>query len=106
LYPNLRVIFYQNNIIELKELNTYELQKRMYIIYNLEKDGRIKFKHHLLSKPPDKIEKEQKNESDEKSIFNFNHLKPIYRLSRSAFNFAIEGKDFEIKADGSVSWLF
>ncbi len=38
------------------------------------------------------------------SAFNFSSPIPKLRISKANFNFAIEGKHFEISVDGKANW--
>ena len=110
LYPNLRVIFFKEKKEELRNLSLSELSKRMYKVYSLygKTTGQIQFQHHLEARA-DKDITDPSNPSKKligASSIDFNNLLPRYLLSPVNFNFAIEGKDFELKIDGSVSWLF
>ncbi|MDN6317760.1 MAG: hypothetical protein L0J59_09840 [Lactococcus lactis] len=97
-----KTIFYKDNIAELKELNDKELSERMYKMYQFESDGRIKLKHHLISGNNTEIKKRYK----EKSSFEFENYVPLLRLTSNHWNFAIEGKDFEMNLDGFIDFNF
>ncbi|SIQ14828.1 type II CRISPR RNA-guided endonuclease Cas9 [Maribacter ulvicola] len=97
-----KVIFYKESVKELAELNKEELSQRMYKMYQFESDGRIKFKHHIISGSNTDIKKEHK----EISSINFKEFSPLLRISSGGWNFAIEGRDFEIKLDGALIWKF
>lgn len=97
-----KTIFYKDNIAELKELNDKELSERMYKMYQFESDGRIKLKHHLISRNNTEIKKRYK----EKSSFEFENYVPLLRLTSNHWNFAIEGKDFEMNLDGFIDFNF
>jgi len=110
LYPKQKVIFYKNSIEELKELTKNELSKRIYFIYALygKTTGQIQFQHHLEARP-DKDIKDPNNPSKKLigfSSVDIDNLQPRYLLSPLSFNFAIEGKDFELKPDGEITWKF
>jgi CRISPR-associated endonuclease Csn1 len=103
-----RVLFYENEIEELKSLDDTILAKRFYLIVKFE-DGRISFKNHLNAMPEDELKREMKrlNLADVgASSFNFSQSIPKLRLSKTAFNFAIEGKHFSVNPDGQIKWLF
>lgn len=105
---NQKVLFYENNMEELKSLSTKELSTRLYLIVKFE-DGRISLKHHLNSMSEEDLKREMKrlNLADVgASSFNFSNPIPKLRITKSNFNFAIEGKHFEIKPDGKINWQF
>ena len=95
-----KVLFYKENIYELKELEQKELSDRMFKMYQFEKDGRIKFRHHLAAG----IDTELKKENPEYSLVNFEDKQVFLRLRQGQWNFAIDGKDFEISLDGKINW--
>lgn len=102
-----KVIFYDVNIDELKDLPYLDLLKRVYHITKLE-DGRISFKYHLNSMSEDKLKDEMNKRNlppAGASKLDFENPIPKLRLSRENFNFAIEHKDFDINTDGSIRWL-
>jgi len=92
-----KVIFYQNNLDELQDLNMIDLLKRTYFIRKFKKDGRIFFQHHLEARRDEEL-------GDGVSILDFENIQPRYFISKSNFNFAIEGKHFEVKPDGEIFW--
>jgi CRISPR-associated endonuclease Csn1 len=103
-----RVLFFEEDIDELKKLSIKELGERLYMIVKFE-DGRISFKHHLNSMSEEDLKKEMKKHGLADvgaSAFNFKTSIPKLRLSKSSFNFAIEGKHFEIKPDGKIFFKF
>lgn len=105
---NQKVLFYEKEMEELKTLLTKELSSRLYLIVKFE-DGRISLKHHLNSMPEEDLKKEMKRlglADVGASSFSFSNPIPKLRISKSNFNFAIEGKHFEIKPDGEVNWQF
>ncbi|AQX06194.1 hypothetical protein ATB99_07755 [Elizabethkingia meningoseptica] len=95
-----KVLFYKENIYELKDLEQKELSDRMFKMYQFEKDGRIKFRHHLVAG----IDTELKKDNQEYSSVNFEEKQVFLRLSQGQWNFAIEGKDFEMAFDGKINW--
>ncbi len=96
-----QVLFYQDSSNELKSLCHKELNKRLYIIKALEKDGRLRLALHTETKSIDDLIKETEKES----VLEFNGKKAM-RLSKSYFNFIVKGIDFEINTDGSISFLY
>lgn len=98
-----KVMFYKDSIEELRELSKQELSKRLYKVYQFEKDSnRMKFKHHLAAG----IDTDLKKINKEESSFNFEERNVFLRLSQGAWNFAVDGVDFEMKLDGSVEFNF
>ena len=96
-----KVIPFIENIVELKELESNELIKRVYKVYKFNLIGTpyIYLQHHIEARKDNEIEKPY-TDIDIKS-------KPMrYNLKSAKFNFAIEGKDFEIKIDGKIKWSF
>ncbi|CAA7197615.1 type II CRISPR RNA-guided endonuclease Cas9 [Chryseobacterium potabilaquae] len=97
-----KVLFYKDNKYELKDLEQTDLVKRMFKIYQFEKDGRIKFRHHLVAG----IDTELKKSHQEYSTINFEDNPVFLRLSQAQWNFAIQDKDFEVSLDGKIHWKF
>jgi CRISPR-associated endonuclease Csn1 len=97
-----KVIFYQENIEELKALEFKELKNRIYKIRQLENDGRIKFDYHLEARKEDEIKKEV---GDGKTTINYQIPFSKLRLSKSNLQFALEDTDFKISSDGKINWL-
>jgi CRISPR-associated endonuclease Csn1 len=97
------VMMFKENKDELKEISTYDIKKRLYKIRQLETDGRIIFDYHLEARKKEDVKKEV---GDGKSQIDFEKPYPKLRLTKSNFYFTIEGKDFEIKPDGEIKWLF
>lgn len=104
---NQKVLFFENDIDELKALSNREISSRLYLIIKFE-DGRISLKHHLNSMSEEDLKKEMKRlglADVGASSFDFNNPIPKLRISKSNFNFAIEGKHFKIKPDGLINWV-
>jgi CRISPR-associated endonuclease Csn1 len=104
---NQKVLFYENDIEELKSLSTTELSSRLYLIVKFE-DGKISLKHHLNSMSEEDLKIQMKRlglPDTGASSFNFTNPIPKLRISKSNFNFAIEGKHFEIKPDGTIHFF-
>ncbi len=102
-----KVLFYKNTIEELNDLSQSELSKRLYKIYQFEKEVRnnsikyrMKLKHHLAAG----IDTELKKVHKEYSSPDFALNQVFLRLSKGQWNFAIEGKDFEMKLDGTIEF--
>ena len=97
-----KVLFYKESVHELRDLGQEELSNRMFKMYQFEKDGRIKFRHHLAAG----IDTELKKDNPEYSSVNFDEKQIFLRLSQGQWNFAIENTDFEMALDGSIKWNF
>ncbi|MBP7174031.1 MAG: hypothetical protein KBA33_08215 [Cloacibacterium sp.] len=95
-----KVIFYKNSIQELKDLEREDLSNRMFKVYQFESDGRMKFRHHLVAG----IDTELKKINQEFSSVNFDEKQVFLRITQAHWNFAIEGKDFEMTLDGKINW--
>jgi CRISPR-associated endonuclease Csn1 len=103
-----KVLFYQNEMEELKILDKNSIANRMYLIVKFE-DGKICFKHNLNSMKDEDLTKEMKKlnlPTTGSSSFNFNAPIPKLRFSQGALNMAIEHKHFQIKLDGTIEWKF
>ena len=109
LRPSQKGIFFKNSILELKDLSVDELSKRMYKIDGFEKDGRIRFTHHLSSMSDKELKDLEstfgKGIYQGFSTINFEKPWPKLKLSMGNLKMAIEGMDFTIKMDGSIAWI-
>ncbi len=100
-----KAIFYKENLEELKDLSEKELSDRMYKMYQFEGDSnKIKFKHHLISGANTEINKSLPKGYKEASPFGSFEKQPLMRLTAGNWNFAIEGKDFEMDLDGTINF--
>ena len=98
-----KVLFFENSKEELKDLTSVDWSKRLYKIYQFEGDtSRIKFRHHLAAG----IDTELKKSNKESSSVNINENQVFLRLTKKAWNFAIDGVDFEMKMDGTIDFKF
>ena len=110
-----KVIFY-NSIEELKDIENepQEISKRMYFIKRLYQAsvGNILFQHHLEARSDEEL-----TQSFPKDIFKsagkdgFSKYQTDFIAPRILFkptkpNFIIEGKDFEMKLDGTIIFKF
>lgn len=102
-----KVLFYENQLEELKEFDKVELSKRLYKMYQFEGDSnKIKLKHHLVSGSNTEIKKSLSNGYKEASPFGTYEKQPLLRLTADNWNFAIEGEDFKMNLDGSIEFKF
>ena len=97
-----KVLFYENSKEELKDLTQADLSKRLYKVYKFESDGRMRFRHHLASG----IDTELKKDNKEFSSFEIKESPVFMRLTQKAWNFAIDGVDFEMKIDGTIKFNY
>ncbi|MBR9831591.1 hypothetical protein GYB57_05555 [bacterium] len=97
-----KVILYQNNANELKNLSFGSLLKRVYKIYKFESDGRINLINHITSGDKTKIQEEFGKPA---SKLELDRYQPLLRISQSEWNFIIEGLDFRIQLDGTISFI-
>lgn len=123
-----KVIFYKENIEELKYLQQSELNKRIYKVKEFS-GGQVTFDYHLEAREDKELSKTfadktffKINEKGKEITYgsrgkngfteNFfeyeklNQGRPWHRLlySKGYFNFAIEDVHFEIKPDGKIEW--
>lgn len=109
-----KVLFYKNDVEELKDLGNGDLSSRLYFVKNLAdaKQGLIRFQHHLEARDDKQLsidfptkEFGQKGKNGF-SKFSTDFVSPRLLLSPGNFNFVIEGNDFEMKLDGSIEFKF
>lgn len=93
------VVFYSESPDEIFELNTNELSKRLYKIYVIEGDGRIRFVHHQEARAVTEVEVHN-GEYKNNEIF-----KPRLRMSYNQFKALVQGQDFEINDLGKIKFL-
>ncbi|HEU4573360.1 MAG TPA: HNH endonuclease domain-containing protein [Chitinophagaceae bacterium] len=106
LKPGMKVIFYENDISELKELRDVQLLSRVYRTGNFE-EGKIYFYNHIVSLSPKQIEDrliEMQESKKGASYVNFETPFPKLRLAKANLNMAIEGKHFDVMPDGEIKW--
>jgi CRISPR-associated endonuclease Csn1 len=95
-----RVLFYNEDAEELRDVET-KLTDRLFVMYQFETDGRIKFRHHMLAGELTEAKKAYK----ELSFFKTSDFSPLLRLRQANWNFLIENEHFKIEMDGSIIWL-
>ena len=87
---------FEENPDEIQVDNTKDLVKRLYKVVGIEKDGRIKFKHH------------QEARKEGLPIFSTPYkdnddYAPIFRQSIKNINILVDGIDFNIDILGKVT---
>ena len=92
-----RVLLLQhiNETVDFNDLKS--LNKRLYLICGLEKDGRVKLIHHQFA---DKANKDIKDKSG--TFVLDEEISPKRRMRLSYFYVLVEGKDFEITPTGKI----
>jgi CRISPR-associated endonuclease Csn1 len=109
-----RIIFLKDPIEEISVLPDY-FQKSLYKVEGFEEDGRTTLKYHLESREQKKIKENMKERGlpdTGATVPNFEYPIPLLRVrlhttkkgGKRVYNFAVEGKDFEIKPDGKLDW--
>ena len=110
--PGQKVLFYENNREELKELDN--LSNNLYFVKRLYQAsrGNIQFQHHLEARDDKQLTEDipvkefgQKGKNGF-SKFTTDFVAPRLLLSPGNFDFIIEGKDFEMKLDGTIKFKF
>ena len=109
-----KVLFFENDRDELKDVDNEELHKKLYFIKRLAdaKTQRILFQHHSEARDDKQLTIDfPKNEFGSKgkdgfSTFSIDFIAPRLLLTPGKFDFIIEGKDFEMNFDGSIKFKF
>lgn len=105
------VLFYENDADEIDFDDQEELYKRLYVLFTIEGDGRLIFKHHMMAGNEEKI-KEYCQETygaafENKMVkgissFEADKVYPKLRLSAGNLNVLVEGEDFELSRLGKI----
>lgn len=102
LKVGMRVIFYEESIEELKELEKEVLLRRFFRIYKFNEPAPstsyLYFQNQIEARPNEELG------SGEKDL-NLNGYQARVFLSSSKFKAAIENKHFRVKVDGTIEWL-
>lgn len=112
-----KVIFYKsskNEIKDLYETDKIEISKRLYFIKRLHQAsvGNIQLQHHLEARTDDELSKKFPKEmfnsagKDGFSKYQEDFVAPRLLFKPTNSNFIIEGKDFEMKLDGTIAFKF
>jgi CRISPR-associated endonuclease Csn1 len=92
------VLFYENSSEEIYEADAKELQKRLYKVMDLNKDGRPTFRHHQEARPKGNLDiKDGEFKSGEE-------YRPLIRLRYTQIKAFVEGYDFELTVTGKVKF--
>lgn len=109
-----KVLLFENEKEELKDLEKNDLSKRLYFVKRLADANaqRILFQHHLEARDDQQLSLDFPKEvfgtkgKDGFSKFSTDFVAPRLLLTPGNFSFIIEGKDFEMKLDGSIEFHF
>jgi CRISPR-associated endonuclease Csn1 len=112
IVPGQKVLFYENNKEELKELDN--VSNHLYFVRRLYQAsrGNIQFQHHMDARDDKQllIDFPEKNFGKKGingfSKFTTDFVSPRLLLSPGNFNFIIEGKDFEMNLDGTITFNY
>ncbi|MRI63588.1 hypothetical protein EDM00_06230 [Ornithobacterium rhinotracheale] len=98
-----RVLFYEKSPKEIYDLQDdyQEFSKRLFVIYQFKKDGRIKFRNHLLADNVTDLEKKYTI----KTSFSTSEIPKLMRNTKANWTFLIENVDFKISLDGKIIFL-
>ncbi|MBD1263062.1 hypothetical protein HZY62_20895 [Maribacter polysiphoniae] len=109
-----KVILFENDKEELKDLENDDLSNRLYFVKRLAdaKTQRILFQHHLDARDDKQLMGDFPKEEfgtkgkDGFSKFSVDFVAPRLLLTPGNFTFVIEGEDFDMKLDGSIEFKF
>ena len=109
-----KVLLFENDREELKEISNHDLTKRLYFVKRLAdaRAQRILFQHHLEARDDKQLSEDFPQEEfgtkgkDGFSKYSYDFVAPRLLLTPGNFNFIIEGKDFDMKPDGSLDFKF
>ncbi len=104
------VLLYENTPNEIYNLkqDKSELCKRLFKVYALEKDGRVRLIFHQEARNKEELGKELKNKLKGPLFTKFTQgekMMPLKRISLSNFNALVEGYDFIINDIGEITFL-
>jgi CRISPR-associated endonuclease Csn1 len=98
-----KVILYKESKEELKELIRKDILKRLFRVYKFNEPAPstvyIYIQNHIEARTNEELGNGEKD-------VDLDKYQPRIFLNSSKFNCAIEGKEFNIKPDGEISWLF
>lgn len=108
------VLFYKESPEELYNASYSLLNKRLYKVIVLNKDGRLKFKYHKEARIPETIKTDflrDKGQEAPKSLtqglssFDFNQPAPYLLLSQKSQTMLVEDFDFKISSSGKIDFI-
>ena len=106
--PGVAVLFYQNTPAELKTMSKDQLSKRLYIVTEFKKDGRICLRWHREARSKTDAEVIMKNSFGTKALsrLELDQEVPLLCISASKYqnHTLFAGIDFEISTDGEINF--
>lgn len=114
LHKGTLVLFYQEHPDEIDWNNSEDLTKRLYVIREIARDGRIKLKFHQNTQNDDALkayftELYGKNYESTlltgRKIYEHEHKYPKLHISKGNYNFLINGIDFKISPAGKIALI-
>jgi CRISPR-associated endonuclease Csn1 len=105
-----KVIFYKERLAELLELDKDKITKRLYRVLKFA-GVQMTFEFHLEARSANAIAEKSKELNDKSYLTGYSNVDldnpaPRLLLTKGKFNFAIEGKHFELNPNGSIVWKF
>ncbi len=102
-----KVIFYTEEMEEVKELDPENLQRRIFVVYKFNEPSSlyIYLQNHLEARPEQELGKLDKGKNGY-SAFDPDSYQYRLFLTADKLNCLIENKDFVMKPDGKIIWLF
>ena len=94
-----RVLMWQQTPDELRGLSASQLSKRLFVVYKYNSKGSdfIYLQNHIEAKPDAEIKEDD-------TIFNIEKYQARLHLVASNLNCLIEGRDFDISANGKIKF--
>ena len=108
------VLFYKESPEELYNASYSLLNKRLYKVIVLNKDGRLKFKYHKEARIPETIKTDFFRDNGQEapksltqglSSFDFNQPAPYLLLSQKSLTMLVEDFDFKISSSGKIDFI-
>ena len=92
------VLMYENQPSEIKLNDTKDIVNRLYEVVGIEKDGRVRFKHHQEARMEGLV-------VCSAAFKNDGEYRPVYRLSPSNIKVLVNGIDFYINILGKIKLI-
>ena len=110
IYVSQMVLIYDKTPEELKQLPAIALAKRLYVVQQVQYDGRIYLRYHQEARGRTQLTSALAEMGLPKSgvaTFNVTATIPLYVVSTNTYlsHCCFEGKDFILTLDGRIEWL-